>query len=237
MRLNDGPSALPSYIIGADLGQMHDYTAIVVVEVWEHQRFVPTYDVIRLVRPELGTPYTALPGLLRTLEEAVQQRWADTAFESIGQGVDRRLAPVDVVIDRTGVGVAVSDLLREAGLDHISITITGGDTVIQPEHDHYRVPKRDLCGRVQTTLQQRRLRIADDLPEARILRQELSNFKAKISLGGHDSYGAGEDWRSGNHDDTVLGTACAVWYGEHLAAMRPGEISDELLLAFSGLPR
>jgi len=32
---------------------------------------------------------------------------------------------------------------------------------------------------------------------------ELQNFKATISAAGHDSYGAGQDWRENNHDNLV----------------------------------
>ena len=31
---------------------------------------------------------------------------------------------------------------------------------------------------------------------------------------GHDSYGAGEDWRVGNNDDLVLAVAMACWHTE-----------------------
>ena len=64
-------------------------------------------------------------------------------------------------------------------------------------------------------LQAGRLRIAAALPEAGTLRAELENFRAKIGAAGHDSYGAGDDWREGNHDDLVLAAALAVWFGEH----------------------
>jgi len=45
-----------------------------------------------------------------------------------------------------------------------------------------------------------------------MLVQEFLNFLVKIDpLTGHDSYGA---WREGQHDDLVLATAVACWYGE-----------------------
>ncbi len=62
-----------------------------------------------------------------------------------------------------------------------------------------------------------RLAIAEALPEASILTQELTNFKAQIGLSGHDSYGAGDDWRSSNHDDLVLAVAIAAWVGLHVS--------------------
>lgn len=60
----------------------------------------------------------------------------------------------------------------------------------------------------------RRLKIAAGLELASVLTAELENFRSKTSLAGHNSYGAGEDWREGHHDDLVLAVALACWYGE-----------------------
>ena len=61
-------------------------------------------------------------------------------------------------------------------------------------------------------LQTKRLKIAQSLPMADTLVQELLNFKEKIDpKTAHDSYAA---WREGIHDDLVLATAVACWYGE-----------------------
>lgn len=45
---------------------------------------------------------------------------------------------------------------------------------------------------------------------------EALNFKAKISLSGHECYAAcaAGDWRDGAHDDLVLAVALACWYAE-----------------------
>src|SRR5215217_5331627 len=90
--------------------------------------------------------------------------------------------------------------------------ITGGNEVTR-DRDIWNVPKRDLAGAVQVALQSRRLKIAADLPDAQVLVAELQNFRVKISLAGHDSYGAGtgEEWRVGAHDDLVLAVAIALW--------------------------
>src|SRR5690606_22335678 len=50
----------------------------------------------------------------------------------------------DIVIDATGVGRPVVDMVLERGLNNIAaISITGGDAVNSDGHEH-RVPKRDL---------------------------------------------------------------------------------------------
>jgi hypothetical protein len=90
------------------------------------------------------------------------------------------------------------------------ILITGGDAVTH-EHGFWHVPKRDLIAMVQVALQTGRLKIAAALPEAATLTRELANFQMKITLAGHDTYGA---WREGTHDDLVLALACALWTGD-----------------------
>ena len=57
-----------------------------------------------------------------------------------------------------------------------------------------------------------RLEIPTGLELAPTLAAELRNFRAKVSAGGHDAYGAGADWREGHHDDPVLACALATWY-------------------------
>jgi len=57
-----------------------------------------------------------------------------------------------------------------------------------------------------------RLKVAAELPAARLLVEELLNFRVKINVKtAHDSY---EAWREGVHDDLVLAVALACWYEE-----------------------
>jgi hypothetical protein len=238
---------LPDYVIAVDLGQVHDPTALAVLE----RREMPTgrqeivtniraffdgfkheprqyrapqtagvYDIVHLVRLPLNTAYTAIPDRIQTIDAGIRERWlrlvAEQELADTGS-VRTSLpdAPVDLVIDQTGVGRPVVDLLREAGLDPVAVTIHGGDQAIRVAHNEYRVPKRDLVGAVQSVMQTRRLKAAASLADWPVLQRELTNFKAKISLSGHDTYGAGDDWREGSHDDLVLSVALGVWWGEH----------------------
>jgi len=239
---------LPSYVIGLDLGQAQDYTAIAVAErnasptgqidlipdilaYFDGNEHLPrtirvprttaSYDVIHLERLPLGSAYTEIPGKVRDIEQQVRRRYCDIA-KGRNQPASFRDALIDLVIDKTGCGRPVADMLTAAGLDAVFVTIHGGDQVVRVEDRDYRTPKRDLCGAIQSTLQSRRLKAAPSLPYWPALQEELRNFKARISLGGHDSYGAGggvDEWRTGGaHDDLVLATALAVWYGEYEAA-------------------
>ena len=209
----------PEYIVGLDLGQRHDFTALCVAErrrvradaepASQPARFaagVGSYDVVHLERLPLGTPYTDVPARLWALLRAI---------EGANQARQRPPARTTFVVDQTGVGVAVVDILRAAGLAPVPVVIHGGDAASRGADRSWRVPKRDLVGTVQVLLQGRRLRIAQGLALAPTLVAELANFRASISLTtGHDSYGAAADWREGHHDDLVLATAMACWYGE-----------------------
>ena len=70
-------------------------------------------------------------------------------------------------------------MLRQQGLSPIAITITGGDLAIR-EGAKWRVPKRDLVSLMQVLLQTQRLKVAEGLPDAAVLVEELLNFRVKI---------------------------------------------------------
>ena len=119
-----------------------------------------------------------------------------------------------LVVDATGVGRPVVDLLRDAQprATIVGAIITGGNAAA---HDattgYWGVPKRDLASTLAVLLQSARLNVAPALPDAAVLQQELLNFKVKITAAAHDTYGA---WREGQHDDLVLATALATWWSE-----------------------
>ena len=188
------------FIISADLAQVNDYTAITVLEVVEDEGDEKEYRLRHIERPERGTTY---PKIVERLQEI-----ADSG----------PLAEVDktIVIDVTGVGRPVWDLLCAATFDEYTglsgIMITGGNTVTKEGSIHH-VPKRDLVSALQVAFQNGTLKIAKGLPEAETLVRELTNFKVKISVSGHDQY---EAWREGIHDDIVLSAAMGVWLASNI---------------------
>jgi hypothetical protein len=193
------------YFVGLDLGQASDYTAIAVLEqrseaaapsMYERPRAAPParYDCRHLERVKLGTPYPAVVERVRTLLHAPALR-----------------GKADLVVDATGVGKPVVDLLRQEKLRPVPVTITGGDTANR-DGAGWRVPKRDLVGVLQVLLQTERLKFAAGLPDVPTLVQEMMAFRVKIDpQTAHDSYGS---WREGSHDDLVLAVAVAAWYAE-----------------------
>ncbi len=190
-----------SLYLGLDLGQAHDYTALTIVRQLP-QAAPARYEVPWLERFPLGTCYPAIVAAV-----------AGRCRQLVAQGL-REGRPY-LIVDATGVGRPVVDLLRRERLPVtlIDVTITGGDTATQAGQS-WRVPKRELVSVAQVLLQSGRLKIAGALPETATLTRELLNFQVKISEQAHDSYGA---WREGTHDDLVLATALACWYAERPA--------------------
>lgn len=205
------------YLIGLDVGTINDWTAVSVLQKYGEWEPVPVrkglgttledrwcfreYRLLHLER-HLGEPYT----------EIVRHVQALTA--------QPRLEGARIVVDGTGVGRPVIDVMADLGLKRLTpVIITGGDNVSSSSvhgRMEYRVPKRDLVGTLQVLLQNQELRIPANLPLRQELTTELQNFKIKLNAEtGHDSY---EHWRSSDHDDLVLSVALPLWYAEKKAA-------------------
>jgi hypothetical protein len=203
----------PAYFVGLDLGQSQDYSALSIIERNSSSSSGDAdslsssslqtkgkyqFHCTHLHRWALRTSYTSI------VDETVQIMQKP----ELQSGPQRPM----LVVDATGCGAPVIDLFKRT--NHQSylepVLITGGSEVTKA-NGVWRVPKRNLVSTVQVLLQSQRLKIAGKLPQAPTLAQELQNFRAKISDSGHDSYGAGSDWREGNNDDLVLSLAMALW--------------------------
>jgi hypothetical protein len=175
-------------VIGLDLGQQSDYTALSVVQPVSTETGMQ-YHVRHLERFKLGTPYD------------VQCARVVQVFQTLEDPV--------LVVDQTGVGRAVFDIFNRTGLNPIGISIHGGDKVVVEGRTH-RVPKRDLVAALTIAFQAKNLKIAPGMPETETLVNELINFKIKVNVRtAHETY---EAWREGIHDDLVLSVAMAIWY-------------------------
>jgi len=223
------------YIGGLDLGQAADFSAFAVLEEsWpgadhpmgrEHSTgstlFIPatasvpapvpldpkpSYAVRHLHRWQLGTPYGAIVEDLR--------KWLTANPRGAGRPPLQGLL---LAVDGTGVGRSVIDTLSAARLpaDVRPILVTAGHT-INYEHGYWHVPKKELVSTLQILLQERRLTIAEALPEAAVLTRELLNFKAKITAASNETISA--DWREGQHDDLVLAVGLAAWLAQREAS-------------------
>jgi hypothetical protein len=177
--------------VAVDLGKIGDFTAIAVVEREEKRlAWMPSVDmglrVRYLERMALGTPYTVVA---KRIQEIV------AVAEAGGQ--------CSVVVDATGVGEPVVDMLRESRLRCrlTAVSITGGEKA-HGKGGWWHVPRHDLLGGVQVLLEQGELKIAKGLKDAGALVKELTSMQT-------DGKGAG-------HDDLAMAVALGCW-----AARRP----------------
>ncbi len=201
---------MTTYSIGVDLGQRRDYSAIAVVERARHDERRPAlrFDPIRyahvepappeewlvshLERMPLGTPYTAVAE--RVVKVARSPKLAR----------DCRL-----VVDATGVGLPVVDMLRAAqpGCVLAPVWITSGQSG-RFDGKLWHVPKLELLARLQMLLETRRLRILRNLREAGPLVRELVHVQSARRPSGSLKIGA---QGAQQHDDLTLAVALAVW--------------------------
>lgn len=184
------------FIAALDVGQSQDYSAIIVLQQMLGEQW-PSYALRFLQRFPIRTSYPDIVDGVQMIVETPQLR-------------DR----VTLLVDKTGVGAPVVDLLKKAHLPVVRlcpVTITGGNVATR-DGNEYHVPKRDLATAVKVLLDGKRLKISTGLPQYALLVQELEAFRVKISLKtAHDSY---EAWREGDHDDLVLSVAIACWWAE-----------------------
>jgi hypothetical protein len=172
-----------------------------------------------LERYPLRTPYPQIADLVGAL---VRDPKLTTTERRIGRDraaladvrTEVRPKKPELVVDATGVGVAVIDLLRERRLPFKAVTITGGDKAHYSGEDRsYRVPKRDLVAALEVPFHTGTLKVAEGLQLWPTLREELLNFRRKIDLRtAHDSY---EHWRKSEHYDLVLAVSMASWFRQH----------------------
>ena len=197
--------AIDRWIVGVDLGQSTDPTAICVM----HHRVVPLdkwspkggnlwrqersehFDIRHLERLPLGMSYPA----------QVQHVANILARPPLNEGAN-------LVIDETGVGRPVGDLMDGAGLRPHRVTITAGLEATQHGARTFHVAKSLLISGLDARLHTGELKIAAALSDAGALADELKDFQRKVSDAGRATYAA----RTGAHDDLVLCLAIALWW-------------------------
>lgn len=175
---------MSDFILGVDLGQAQDPTALAAVEADPSQ-----IDLRHLEQFPLGTPYPAVVERVGKVSAALPWR------------------PY-LVVDAGGPGRPVVDMMRVAGLKPIPVSITSGRRARCADGMVY-VPKRELVRVVVVALETGRLRIAKRLPLAGAFKRELESFKVTITAKARATYAA----KAGEHDDLVMAVALAVWFG------------------------
>src|ERR671916_2584694 len=197
-----------AYFVGLDLGQSADYTALAVVQTTyertEQRQLRKRLHLRHLERYQLRTPYTTIAdGVAAVMRcEALNTDEYDPKRHRVAR------PKVELLVDKTGVGRGVTDILKERGLRFTGIVIHGGESTHKADGAHH-VPKKDLVAALEVPFDRGTLKIAEGLELWPALREELQSFRRKQNP--KTSHVSFEHWRESDHDDLVLAVAMACW--------------------------
>ena len=197
-------------VIGADIGQLRDPTAIVVAEVKRQDvpRPQAVYMVRHVERLPLGTEY---PKVADRIGEIVSKlRKADDEERDRLWATKTRPVPLYVMADATGVGRPVVEMMRDVltgtGAMLTAVTFTAGEGINgSMGSTELSVSKTFFASRLKSLTQSDRVHLPDT-PEARALAEELQNYELRATKKANLLLGA---FKAGTHDDlaTALGLA------------------------------
>ena len=240
--MNNSAGSYISFHVGIDLARESDYSAASVIEKKTHldrnnRAIYIDFNVIMLKRWERKTPY---PTIVNDISQRLKTQ-PFTLFQTDARGnvaVNPILLPIFLVVDRTGVGTAVMDLIKANSFiqnrcEIRPIHISGGFR--QHEHSDFdSIPKSDLIQNLVVEFQKKEnLKIASSLPEAINLVGELENFEMSATRLGNDIFGA----RSGAHDDLVLSLALSLWSAKNFDDYEDGGETLARALSWTGKRR
>jgi hypothetical protein len=201
--------ARDEWIVGLDVGQSIDPSAICALNYkvipGEHvrdeknrilrQTKIERFLVRHLERLPLGMPYPM-------------------QIEHVARLLGREpLTGATFALDFTGCGRPVADQFERAGLRPQKVLITAGNEVTMHDGNIHHVPKGFLVSGLESRMHSGELKIAAELTESPVLKEELRDFGRKVSESGRVTYNA----RSGAHDDLILAICIALF----IATNRP----------------
>lgn len=206
------PETFLDFVVGVDLGQSNNYTAIVVVRrrlvesnrldgvTFGWQPDVSERAAVRVERMPLRTPYPAVNARLAEIDRRL-----------------RTLAPGSAgphfCVDQTGGGIPVCDFLRPVlGARLHAVTFTSGLSVTGTRQNP-NVPKVHLISWLTADLQNGQLVLADGMPYLEVLEKELIGMQATATAGGRVVMAAGQ---SSEHDDLVCAASLANYGAREL---------------------
>lgn len=187
-------------ILSIDLGEKRDYAAFSITDSvgeplqrFEGDRGIAVfYDTIHLER-YLHVPYP----------ELVERTWALMQTPELKE-------QTDLIVDATGVGLPVVQMMQQKGLHPTGIWITGGQVVTEDrEIGGFRVPKEHIANAMDLVLQARRWRVARGIDYREALLKEARAFTKKVETERTATYEAA---REDDHDDLVMSVAMALWW-------------------------
>lgn len=211
-------SGIFHYILGISLKTRMQPTAIAVIEqeISQNGNWRPGIEALRLrflerVPLDYGITKTVAHVKALLKQDEINKTEAGTG--------------IDVVLDITNSGHAPEEIFKGAGINPLLVTVTDASTLeeeIAP--NDWRIPNKELIGKLDIDLDAGRLQIADGLDLAGDLRGELDEF---VRNPPRPNPNDPEAWREAQFDVLVFAVALAAWranrYVPKTRAMRAAE--------------
>jgi hypothetical protein len=131
---------------------------------------------------------------------------------AVGNIMSRLPRGSNLLVDNTGIGRGIYDMLTHEGWSPIGITITGGDWPSKEAGGRrYSVPKSTLVSKLVALVYSGQLSVHGSLKDWPALKRELENFRPQITTSGQETWNA----RGGTHDDLLNAAALCSWWCQH----------------------
>ena len=192
-----------SFFLAGDIGRRRDYSAIALLgRRWElppaaainWDNAISRLYVLMLMRFPLETDY-------KVIEDRLADIWAYPELKPTSNYM---------ILDMTGVGDPIVLDMRRKRVHTQGIIITSGNNATHPEEDEWHVPKSVLATNLMNLVQTGKLKVLNEVADAKEFASQLEGFKYKINRDtGNVTYEAETEKI---HDDLVIAVALAAWY-------------------------
>lgn len=188
------------FIVSLDPAQLHDYSALAVLECTPGTMLGGGQDNVYRVKSLKRKQKLPYP-------EIVQ--WSRRVFLNPAFQRAADISEPQFVIDAGGVGRAILDMLTAEHVKCIPIQLTGGEAE-SCVGGTYHVSKSFLIGKFLAAWDAGRVQVPATASFLPMLQTELEAFRGSMSSQGRARFEA----EQGEHDDLVMSLAQAVWYFE-----------------------
>lgn len=195
--------------LGVDLAQAQDNTALVVI----HDECLPVWTGPN--RQQLGQ---------RTRTISYADKFRGVSYPDVVSHIIRVMSReplrgrTKLVVDGSGLGRVVSDLLRDAGVQHTAIQMTVGQNWKKTGH-YTNVGKTLLLENLSVLFASGELQFAEDLPLRDDIVAELETFQLETTAAGNQVITQGKS--GAHHGDLAIALAGAAFASEYL---QPGVV-------------
>jgi len=226
---------LNEYIMAWDIAQKRDFTTGIVVK--RSTEIIPGSDILK--SPDRSKVYADIVAI---------DKFNNVPYTQVADIIENRMGHVDLrnscdlLVDGTGIGAAVVDLLREKGLNPNPIVFTGGGQVREVTAPfgtvfknspgqlsplkiirELHVPKNDLSAAGKILMEQDRVSVVPGLRWGEDFKTQMLAFRGKVNeRTGRKKYEAETE---GDHDDMVVTYLMIAWW-----ILRGGTKSEERIL-------